>query len=56
MEENELIFDSVDLLYYKLYKISLNRSGPYIDSPKRLKTKEARINPKKLMMNIFNIM
>ena len=55
MEGNEFIFDSVDLLYYKHHKISLNRSGPYIDSPKWLKTKEARINPKKLMMNIFNI-
>ena len=28
------------------YKISLNRSGSYIDSPKRLKNKKATINPK----------
>ena len=26
-----IFFDSVDLLYYKFHKISLNRSGSYID-------------------------
>ena len=34
--KNEMIqicFDTVDLLYYKLHKVSLNRSGSYIDSP-----------------------
>ena len=39
-------FDSIDSLYYKLHKISLNRSGSYIDSPKWLKSKKATINPK----------
>ena len=34
MEGSEFIFDSVDLLYYKLHKISLNRGESYIDSPK----------------------
>ena len=34
MKGSEFIFDSVDLLYYKLHKISLNRSESYIDSPK----------------------
>ena len=28
---SEFFFDSVDLLYYKFHKISLNRSGSYID-------------------------
>ena len=28
------------------YEISLNRSGSYIGSPKRLKNKKATINPK----------
>ena len=31
---SKFIFDSVDLLYYNLSKISLNRSGSYINSPK----------------------
>ena len=31
---SDLIFDSVDALYYNLNKISLSRGGPYIDSPK----------------------
>ena len=39
-------FDSVDSLYYKLHKISLNRGGSYIDSPKWLKNKKATINLK----------
>ena len=43
---SEFVFDSVDLLYYKLHKISLNRGKSYIDSPKWLKNKEATINPK----------
>ena len=47
MKEREYIFDSIDLLYYKLHKISLNRGGSYIDSPKRLKDKKSSINPKK---------
>ena len=34
MKGSEFIFDSVDLLYYKLHKISLNRGESYIDSPK----------------------
>ena len=39
------VFDSVDVLYYKLHKTSLNRGGSYIDSPEWLKNKEATINP-----------
>ena len=34
MRGSKFVFDSVDLLYYKLHKISLNRGGSYIDSPK----------------------
>ena len=40
------VFESVDLLYYSLHKISLNRGGPYIDSPELLKNKGATINPR----------
>ena len=46
MRGSEFILDNVDLLYYKLHKISLNRGGSYIDSPKWLKNKKAIINPK----------
>ena len=45
MKGSGFIFDSVNLLEYKLHKISLNRSGSYIDSPEWLK-KKATINPK----------
>ena len=34
LRENEFIFDSVDLLYYNLQKISLTRGGSYVESPK----------------------
>ena len=43
---SEFVFDSIDLLYYKLHKISLNRGGSYIDSTELLKNKNATINPK----------
>ena len=46
MRGSEFVFDSVDSLYYKLHKISLNRGGSCIDSPKWLKNKKATINKK----------
>ena len=46
MRGSEFVFDSVDSLYYKLHKISLNRGGSCIDSPKWLKNKKATINQK----------
>ena len=46
MRGSEFVFDSVDSLYYKLQKISLNRDVSYIDSPKWLKNEKATINPK----------
>ena len=45
MKGSEFIFESVDLLYYSLHKISLNRGGSYIDSPSWIKNKKATINP-----------
>ena len=39
-EGSNFVFESVDLLYYSLHKISLNRGGSYIDSPEWLKIKE----------------
>ena len=46
MKGSEFEFDGVDFLYYDFNKISLNRGGSYIDSPKWLKDKESTINPK----------
>ena len=46
MKRSDLVFDSVDVLYYKLHKISLNRGGSYVDSPNWLKDKKATIIPK----------
>ena len=43
---SEFVYDSVDVLYYNLNKVSLSRGGSYIDSPKWLKNKKATINPK----------
>ena len=48
IKRSEFVFDSLDLLYYKLSKKSLNRSGSYIDSPKWLK--------KPMMINAFNML
>ena len=39
MRGSEFVFDNVDLLYYKLHKIILDRGGSYIDSPEWLKIK-----------------
>ena len=44
MRGNEFVFDIVYLLHYNLYKISSNRGGSYIDSPKWLKNKKATIS------------
>ena len=53
MRRSEFIFDSVDLLYYNLQKISLKRKGlSYIGSPKWLKNKKAT-NPKNNDNNCF---
>ena len=46
MRESEFVFDSFDLVYYKLQKISLNRGRSYIDSPELWKNKKATVNPK----------
>ena len=46
MKRSEFVFDSIDLLYYRLHKISLNRGGSYIDSPDWIKNKTATTNPK----------
>ena len=44
--ETDEVIDYVDALYYDLNKVSLSRSGSYIDSPEWLKNKKATTNPK----------
>ena len=46
MKGSEFEFDGVNFLYYGFNKISLNRGGSYINSPKWLKDKKSTINPK----------
>ena len=46
MRGSDFELDGVNFLYYDFNKISLNRGGPYIDSPKWLKNKNSTINPK----------
>ena len=46
MRRSDFEFDGVNFLYYDFNKISLNRGGSYIDSPKWLKDKKSTINPK----------
>ena len=48
-----LFYEIVELLYYGLHKISLNRGGSYIDSPDWIKHKKATINPKSKDNNCF---
>ena len=56
MRGSEFVFDSIDLLHYNLHKISLNRGGSYIDSPKWLENKKATINPKNNDDNAFSML
>ena len=53
MRGSEFVYDNVDALYYNLNKVSLSRSGSYIDSPKWLKNKKATTNPKNNDDNCF---
>ena len=46
MEENEFVFDSVQLLDYRCHGINVRRGGSYIASPGWIKKKKATINTK----------
>ena len=54
MKGSDFVFESIDLLFYSLHKISLNRGGLYIDSPNRIKHKKATTNPKNKDNECFN--
>ena len=52
---SDFVFQSVDLMDYKLHRVRLNRGGSYIKSPEWLENKKATINPKmKVMMNAYD--
>ena len=53
MKDSNFVFESVDLLYYSLHKITLKRGGSYIKSPEWLKNKGAIINPKSTYNKCF---
>ena len=53
MKRSELVVDSIDLLHYQSHKISLNRGRSYTDSPKWLKSKEGKIQPKNSFDNML---
>ena len=44
MRGSQFVYDSVDVFYYNLNKVSLSRGRSYIDSPKWLKNKKSTIN------------
>ena len=44
---SDFVFESVDLLDYKLHRVRLNRGGSYIKSPKWLENKKSNNKPKK---------
>ena len=46
MKGSSFTFERIDLLEYRLYKISLNRVSSYINSPEWIKNKKVTINPK----------
>ena len=53
MRGSEFVFDSIDLLYYHLQKIDLERDWSYIDSPEWHKNKKATMNTKNSHDNCF---
>ena len=48
MRASDFAFNGVNFMYYDLNKISINRGGSYIDSPKWLKNKKSTINPRNI--------
>ena len=56
MRGSEFEFDGINLFYYSFNKTSIYRGGTYIDLPKWLKDKNSTINPKIMMINVFNML
>ena len=49
---SDFVFESVDLLDYKLHRVRLNRGGSYIKSPKWLENKKTSMMMMMMMMMI----
>ena len=45
---SDFVFESVELMDYKLHKVNLKRGRSYVKSPKWLANKGATINPKNI--------
>ena len=43
---SHFVFESVELVDYKLHRVRLRRGGSYVKSPEQLANKKATINPK----------
>ena len=43
---SDFVFESVELVDYKLHRVRLRRGGSYVKSPEWLANKKATINPK----------
>ena len=46
MKDSDFIFNGINYLYYDLNRITISKSGSYIESPKRLKDKKCVVNQK----------
>ena len=56
MRGSEFVYDSVDVLYYNLNKVSSSMGGPYIDSPNWLKTKRQQSIQKTKITSVFSML
>ena len=55
IDGSHFTFDGVNVLYYDFNTVSLSRGRSYIDSPNKLKIKNATINPKNNYDKCFQI-
>ena len=55
MRGSDFEFNGINFFYYNFNKTSIYRGGSYIDSPKWLKDKKSTVNPKKTIINFFNM-
>ena len=55
MRGSDFEFNGINFFYYNFNKTSVYRGGSYIDSPKWLKDKKSTVNPKKTIINFFNM-
>ena len=55
IKAGDFIFDLVQLMYYKRYKVNFKRGGLYIDSPNWIKKRQKQQQIQKMkMINVFS--